>query len=99
MVRYDNTVLLLKLIAKRLASRLDCKQLNYEIQIKCTSDDKQVITMYPSVYVYPTYLNRKQSDRCTVLAYCIEKINKEYFSINYTSLPSDMIVISDRLLL
>lgn len=89
MSKYDNTVQFLKIVAKRLSGRTDCKQITYTISILSTDEGKQIISVKPQIYVFPNKYARKSSNRNSILSYAAKTLN-----FNYMEVSSGRIVIN-----
>ena len=89
MSKYDNTVQFLKIVAKRLSGRTDCKQITYTVSILSTAEGKQVISIKPQIYIFPNKYARKASNRNSILSYAAKKLN-----FSYTEVSSGRIVIT-----
>ena len=94
MSKYDNTVQFLKIVAKRLSGRTDCKQITYTVSILSTAEGKQIITIKPQIYIFPNKYDRKPSNRNSILSYAAKKLN-----YSYTEVSSGRIVINTEELL
>lgn len=91
MSRYDNTVQFLKIVAKRLSGRADCKQTTYTISILSTAEGNQIISIIPQIYIFPNKHDRKASNRNSILSYTAKKLD-----FNYTEISSGKIVINSE---
>ena len=68
----------LKQISEHLSGRDDCRQVEFEVDIKTYFDCVQVVSIRPEVFVYPDRKHRRIQDKTSVIDHILSSHNDEY---------------------
>lgn len=68
----------LKQISEHLSGRDDCRQVEFEVDIKTYVDCIQVVSIRPEVSVYPDRKHRRIQDKTSVIDHILSFHNDDY---------------------